>query len=47
MGMIFITEGRGQDWKKHEYCVCIVDLSRKKYQQSDPSYSKSIQLKGL
>lgn len=45
MGMIFITEGHGQDWKKHEYCVYIVDLSRKKYQQSDPSYSKSIQLK--
>lgn len=42
MGMIFITEG--QDWKKHKYCVCIVDLSRKKYHQSDSSYSKYIQL---
>lgn len=42
MGMIFITEG--QDWKKHKYCVCIVDLNRKKYQQSDSSYNKSIQL---
>lgn len=44
MGMIFITEGHRQDWKKHKYCVCIVDLSRKKYQKSDSSDSKSIQL---